>query len=118
MSFATFMLSVLVVLSLLSLPPILVARRRSTLTVADGALVILPAILFVIALSLFNEQAKVGLAVVVYPPIIGLLSVGLLWVHVFIPSSAVKAKSVSWAVLLGACLLAFATGAFVAPLYE
>ena len=119
MSAAVVALCLLLLLGVLSLPAISFARRRSSLFLADCALLVVPTFLLIAALVLLNEPAERSFAIIVYPFLCAALCVVLLWLRVFLLTYLpVSPRSLSVSMLAVSCVIATAVGAFVLPIYE
>lgn len=82
MSFEPLAITVMSVLLLLAVPPLVSAFRTHSLFLADVALLLVPAPVFVVALSAFNEPAKTGWAPIGFPFLVLAASVVGLYVRV------------------------------------
>jgi hypothetical protein len=99
--------------------PVVWARRSGGLLETDIALLVVPAGAFLVALALFNKPALTGWAFILYPWLVLVCSVGVLYVRVFLlPRIGVAASVASKACLAVCTLAAVVFGSITPPFYE
>ena len=119
MTAGTFGLTMILGVLALAGVPGWVARSRRTLFVPDLLLVLLPPCVFYVSGYFLNPELHVGFGLIVYPFLVLVASVAILYARVFVfdrLSSAPRRNSLLS--LLVMCILAAAAGALIPPLAE
>lgn len=119
MNFTVVVFTLLGITAAFSFPALLHARKTRTLSFSDCALPIVPAASFLIGMEIFNSAAQVGYAFLVYPPLVIVLSLSLLYARVyFLGGVKASPRKLSFCILVAACTAAFLLGVAVPPWYE